>query len=767
MINRYLDQIRSALDSLQVHRVDSYLWCGVRHRVLPPRLLPLLTEDDIRSSLISAIENRLYRDFYCVGGIRPESEKFQAQGSHAATQQFVRALSDANNGADHFDPDWCVLSISDRSLTIMKDGLRLTADLTDCQSDFPIVQGGFINLRTSKECLAMTPGFYLVLASAPGAVRGSANNLIRLYWNVTSVGAVKLIDELTRHLNARAIPFRLKALRDPSTYVRCDAVVLYLSKQHFKAVWDILSRTYRILGGDIKQAIPSMTKQIAPGLGLAEDPQRATSFGLHRCNLIARGLLHAWETKDRHYEQRLNHVIDAFAQEGLEVSRPYLNSGSQDDYPTINVQSYRAQRTARRWEIDSGACLEAAVAIGNALRQSAMYSKDTCTWAGYRLAHPHQRGSPTRIFGTVGPHLYDGCAGIGWFLSELYGATKDDAIGSCAAAALSGAVLAASTLPTALFAGWVGISLSAAYCADLLGCSDLRDSSIELLNLLEAKEPLATGPDLLSGCAGVISALVLQSRLLHDDELLKLASARGERLIEAAEANSSVPGLSWRSNRSQKHANLTGLSHGASGAVLGLSQLFRATRRAAFRDCARQAILYERALFDSEHQNWPDLRGVPRSNKRPSRKYKFSQYWCHGAPGIGVSRLAAWRHLKMPDCLDEARIAFRSTYAWTSRAATDGQSTGCLCHGVLGNALILWYAAEMLADRKPSYKDLALATGSEIARKVLDKKVVFSETPQDIDNPTLMLGLAGIGHYLLRIAAGTAPMRLISPLWLE
>jgi hypothetical protein len=223
----YLSQLDAALDSLQIYRSHGYSWGGIHHRILPGKFRSSLTEEDVRSCLVSAIEARLYRNFYCVGTVQADIEKLLAPSSHAATLGFVQMLSDANHGADHFDPGWCVLSTSGKSVTIMKDGLRVTADVSDFRSNDPIIQGVTVSLRTAKECFGMTPGFYLAIGSVPGSVRGSAETLVRLYWNVTAAGAIRVVDELTRLLNNRSISFRLKALRDPSTYHRCDSVVLY------------------------------------------------------------------------------------------------------------------------------------------------------------------------------------------------------------------------------------------------------------------------------------------------------------------------------------------------------------------------------------------------------------------------------------------------------------------------------------------------------------------------------------------------------------
>jgi hypothetical protein len=55
--------------------------------------------------------------------------------------------------------------------------------------------------------------------------------------------------------------------------------------------------------------------------------------------------------------------------------------------------------------------------------------------------------------------------------------------------------------------------------------------------------------------------------------------------------------------------------------------------------------------------------------------------WCHGAPGIGLSRLRAFELTGDEQYQREARLALRAT----SRALRDSTLTGfSLCHGILG-----------------------------------------------------------------------------------
>jgi hypothetical protein len=403
MIN-YVNQLSAAVGALRTQGINSYSWRGRRYRILAASARTLLTEADQRACLLSAVEARLYGEFYCVGGIGTEPQGYLKVSSQGATLHFVQKLSDANHSDDHFDPGWCVLTVSKDSLTIMKDGLRLVVAPTDCSSEGQLLQGVTVSLRTSKECFGISPGYYMVVGSQAETVKRSADTLVRLYWNVTSTGAIHLVDQLTRFLNNQKIAFRLKVLRDPSAYQRCDAAVLYLSKEAALSVWSGLAQSYESLKDCMKRGVPSLTKQLAPGLGLAEDPKQSTSFGQHRCGLIAEGVLDAAQARKRNPEARLEFVRNRFAEEGIDICRPYVNSGSKDDYPS-EIVGGKDSRARRRAEPRGGDCLEAALKIGKSLADAAIYSKNSCTWVGCQPSPPGAGGAHPTVFGALGAGL--------------------------------------------------------------------------------------------------------------------------------------------------------------------------------------------------------------------------------------------------------------------------------------------------------------------------------------------------------------------------
>jgi lantibiotic biosynthesis protein len=171
-------------------------------------------------------------------------------------------------------------------------------------------------------------------------------------------------------------------------------------------------------------------------------------------------------------------------------------------------------------------------------------------------------------------------------------------------------------------------------------------------------------------------------------------------------------------------------------------ELFHETREDKFRVAAEEGFRYERSCFDVERENWPDFR-------EPGGHYldpppRFLTAWCHGAPGIGLSRLRAWQILGDDVYREEAEAAIRTTLK-----SFGDEGSYCLCHGHAGNAELLLRASEVLG--KPEYRDAAERVGVE------GVEPWRCGGPTENETPDLMLGLAGIGYFYLRLCGARTP----------
>src|SRR5207249_725135 len=145
-------------------------------------------------------------------------------------------------------------------------------------------------VRLPKELLNFSPGFYMALGDEPLPSQ-EQEALVRLYWHLVSEAAPLLIEHMTARLNRAHISFRLKVVNEPGRYTRCDAGVLYVARRHYDEVAALTFEVYERLSDELRPQVPAFTKQLAPGLGLAEEPGDGESFGMHRCRLLADGII--------------------------------------------------------------------------------------------------------------------------------------------------------------------------------------------------------------------------------------------------------------------------------------------------------------------------------------------------------------------------------------------------------------------------------------------------------------------------------------------
>jgi hypothetical protein len=157
----------------------------------------------------------------------------------------------------------------------------------------------------------------------------------RIYFNLYYKEASEFIYTLTKKLGEENFPFTLKTIMHPDIYVRRDSTVLYLHKNDFADVFQVIKPILQERKIVTSRAIPAFTKKIFEGVGVAEEPIKklsSESFGLHRSRLIAEGLVMAFKSKCILKENIIEVVIKRLRREGLKLPRLYLNPESKDIY---------------------------------------------------------------------------------------------------------------------------------------------------------------------------------------------------------------------------------------------------------------------------------------------------------------------------------------------------------------------------------------------------------------------------------------------------
>ncbi len=395
-------------------------------------------------------------------------------------------------------------------------------------------------------------------------------------------------------------------------------------------------------------------------------------------------------------------------------------------------------------EVTPAQLISAARSVGDRLQELAFGGHDDAAWIG--LVPADER---VWSLSQLGPDLYDGLPGVIFFLAYLGLVTGERGYSALAKSGLATLRRQIEKMGDSRaiggFNGWGGIIYSLTHLGAIWGDASLIAEAEGLLDripgLIEGDKVL----DIIGGSAGCVLALRSLQRCRPSARVTGIARACGEQLIRSAQQ--AEGGIGWMCGGNAT-SPLTGFAHGTAGIAYALLEVFGMTGEARFKDAALRAFEHERSLFSPERSQ------LARSTESHLPR-GFATAWCHGAPGIGLSRLCALRHVNDPALDREINAALASTLG----RGFGGNHT--LCHGALGNAEILLCAAETL--RQPIWRIHANRAVAEVVEGIGDRGWICGN-PLGVESPGLMTGLAGIGYAFLRFAD---PERIPSVLSLE
>lgn len=762
MPNRYRRQVLAALQAAAVEADASIKWYGSELPHPSEELFQSLSANSRRQHAVTTLRDVLYQWFYCRGlPVDPREWWFSPR---IEEHSYLERLVQANAGNGSYDGGWRVVSRCGDEVIVERSGLRIWAS-RDGVAPLPAAavssEATVVSVRRPKGSSGVWPGFYTAFGDTTFARTGT-RRLVRVYWNLSGEGAVRFLRVATNCLNGAGVPFSIKAVSDPAKFDRCDSVILYIQEPDFHEARELLLRIRGSVAQYLGRRVPALVKAIDEGIGVAEDPGLDESFGMHRCRLLADAMVLAQERSSGALGERLNVVDEVFAREGIVLNQPYLNPDSEDLYRPLRGRTHRyatsAIATSPSTQRDDHTFLEASVRIATRLTQDAIWHGDLCNWIGAEEAI-RDGGSISFKSTNLGPSLYGGTSGIALFLGELYRATGESVYAQVAVGAIRHALSQTDRVPSPVrigaYTGISGVALVAAHLGVLLEREDLVFAAQDQVLAL-TDGGIGDGEfDLISGRAGAILVLVMLSERLSDkDCIIDFCLSLGDHLLSTA--HNSGRDYSWESVGFPTQANLTGYSHGVAGAAHALLELYQLTGDHKYRDGAVRAFEYERRQFDPTHQNWPDFR-LSQSSVENKTTIKCQTYWCHGAPGIALSRLRAVEILDDTLCRNELQAALETTEKVTALWLDSGAASYSLCHGIIGNAEVLrlgsQYRKATRAKAAPVWLDAAHA-GVE---KYSIPQVRWPCGVGSGEPPSLMSGLAGIGYYYLSLHAGDVP----------
>jgi hypothetical protein len=257
--------------------------------------------------------------------------------------EFYNRLHQSNSGEGYFSLNWQVVrEEADGTLAVHKEGLTLhiERDRHLQPQDQSANTGDLVSIKMPKNLVQN--GFYMAVGNQRTNHRSDRNNnTVRVYFNLTPEGSVVLMSSITAQLNAISISFDYKTLYNPQDYGRYDSAVLYFDKHNYHTVHPVLEKIYKEHQSHFQPEVPLFTKQIAPGLAIAEEPNRKfadrESFGQNRCQIVAHGLLEAWHQGNDSPENRMALIRKHFDLQKIDWQYSYLNPRSEDIYRELRL----------------------------------------------------------------------------------------------------------------------------------------------------------------------------------------------------------------------------------------------------------------------------------------------------------------------------------------------------------------------------------------------------------------------------------------------
>ncbi|WMJ74358.1 lanthionine synthetase LanC family protein [Cytophagaceae bacterium ABcell3] len=354
--------------------------------------------------------------------------------------------------------------------------------------------------------------------------------------------------------------------------------------------------------------------------------------------------------------------------------------------------------------------------------------------------------------------IYNGNAGILLFYLELYNLNPDPVflrVIRKSASFLLAHVRKNSPASFSFYTGRTGVLYVLLKASAYVTLPGLRKTVAAQLKFVQSADVQKN--DLLLGKAGVILGLLKVYELMPRNYIIEIINKQVIDLLR--ETKWGRKGIYW-DRFPMNIRGLCGFSHGVSGISYVLFMLARLTGNSAFVALAEEGFEYENSFFDQERCNWPDFRkGINEQNYEQFKTAflnketkifttpSFMNAWCHGAAGIGMSRIYASKlygtyNKDLQSCLKTSEID-PDSYSFHNKSFT-------LCHGECGNALLF------LEYHKAFGNKAYLGYARKIALKAIQEKkengIYLGGYPggNEKESPSLFLGAAGIGYYFLQ-----------------
>jgi len=402
--------------------------------------------------------------------------------------------------------------------------------------------------------------------------------------------------------------------------------------------------------------------------------------------------------------------------------------------------------------------IEEATNIGDDLLEKAIIDQNGYHWKTLAMVGSDDREAQFH----VSESLYSGVAGIVFFFQELHRYTQKEKYKKAYVEGLRWLENHCAENPTsnyAFYTGRLGVAYLMILASDYLEDESYKSKALQISTGCEVfLESNAQIDDLINGVAGCVMALLHIHAATGDEKTLKQLEKFVRKLVDRASVSDN--GLYW--DRSGKNIRgLCGFSHGAAGVGYAFLELGRYFNDELYYWIAEKAFAYENHYFDDEMGNWPDFRkGFYSQDTFQEYRERYLKgdkdffltsgnmaAWCHGSPGIGLSRIRAAELLNAEEYSNDLDKAIKNTFDVSSAHIPPRSFT--LCHGSGGNAILFLEALRI--KNNPEYIKWARMEADYIVEHAADQYASgYAFTGEE--DTSLFMGNAGIGYFLLLAA---------------
>jgi len=174
----------------------------------------------------------------------------------------------------------------------------------------------------SHRITAGVPAFAIVAGGGPGRTAATC------FLDLTPAAAPDAYAQLVTTLEGYGLGFRAELCGDPAMPEQLGAAAVTVGREHVLAVARVALRMRERAPLLFGTTVPAFTREVAPGVALADEPDDGTPFGRHRCGLLASALVRAGHGAGP--GERRAAVLLALTSAGLDPAAPHLNPGNRE-----------------------------------------------------------------------------------------------------------------------------------------------------------------------------------------------------------------------------------------------------------------------------------------------------------------------------------------------------------------------------------------------------------------------------------------------------